>query len=150
MATTTTNTREKLLDVALDLIQRHGVNGMSFQDLSDEVGIRKASVHHHFANKAEMIKALAQRQLTCFNASLQSIASSKINGKSKLKKYGDLFVSTLKSGSQKRGCLFGMLMAEFSSVDEFAQDQVDGFMQSNISFLEKILTEGASDGSLLG
>ena len=51
------NTREDLLDVAQDLVQKRGLNAVSFQDLSDAVGIRKASVHHHFGNKAVMVQA---------------------------------------------------------------------------------------------
>ena len=53
--------RERLLDVAQDLVQRRGLNAMSFQDLSNSVGIRKASVHHHFANKSDMVSALLAR-----------------------------------------------------------------------------------------
>ena len=148
MTSNAINTKEKLLNIAHDLIQRNGVNGMSFQDLSNEVGIRKASVHHHFANKAEMIKALAERQLKDFDGKLNSIQNSKINGKSKLKRYCDLFVTTLKSGDQERSCLFGMLMAEFKSVDEEARGHICSFMENNIRFLESILDEGVKDGSL--
>ena len=35
------DTRNRILDVAQDLIQRRGLNAMSFQDLSDSVGIKK-------------------------------------------------------------------------------------------------------------
>ena len=61
MSNSHTDTRARILDVAQDLIQRRGLNAMSFQDLSDAVGIRKPSVHHHFATKAEMVRALLER-----------------------------------------------------------------------------------------
>ncbi len=148
MAKTLNNTREKLLDVAQKLIERHGVNAMSFQDLSDEVGIRKASVHHHFANKAEMIKALTARQIAVFNRELQSLSKCRANGKTKLKRYCDLFVANLESGTICRGCLFGMLMAEFSSVDEDVRRQICRFADRNVDVIETILVEGMNDGSI--
>lgn len=45
------DTKTQILDVAQDLIQRLGVNGMSYQDISEVVGIRKASIHTHFPKK---------------------------------------------------------------------------------------------------
>ena len=45
------DTKETLLDHAQDLVQRVGVNAMSYNDLSKAVGIRKASIHYHFPKK---------------------------------------------------------------------------------------------------
>ena len=53
----TGDTKGKILDVAQDLIQRFGLNAMSFQHLSDAVGIKKSSVHHHFPSKDLMVNA---------------------------------------------------------------------------------------------
>ena len=143
-----THTKERLLDVALTLIQCRGINDMSFQDLSDAVGIRKASVHYHFSSKAEMINALAERQLARFKRELQKILGNQVNAKTKLRRYCDVFVKTLKSDEQNRCCLFGMLMAEYSSLDEKGRQQIDAFIDQNVNVLEAILEEGVRDGSL--
>lgn len=142
------NTREQLLDVAQELIQRRGLNGMSFQDLSDTVGIRKASVHHHFASKAEMVDALLIRYLQQFNTLLDQILASRVTGKTKLKRYCNLFVETLESGQNDKGCLCGMLMAEMLSLDKSGQSKVRTFLHSNSAAVETILSEGGNDGSL--
>ena len=146
--TATLDTKTKLLDAAQELIQRHGINGMSFQDLSDAVGIRKASVHHHFATKADMVNALSQRQLARFQEALKKILNAKASGRTKLKRYGDLFVATLKSGKQEKGCLFGMLMAEYMCVQRDAQKEVGAFLEANLEFLTSVLKQGQQDGSL--
>jgi len=52
MSNKQTDIRTRILDIAQDLIQRRGLNAMSFKDLGDAVGIRKSSVHHHFATNA--------------------------------------------------------------------------------------------------
>ena len=67
------DTRTHIMDVAQDLIQRRGVNGMSFKDISDAVKIRKASIHHHFASKQDLVEALVTRYRKDFGALLDGI-----------------------------------------------------------------------------
>lgn len=55
------DTRTRILDVAEDLIQRVGLNAMSYKHISDAVGIRKASIHHHFPNKENLVDELLNR-----------------------------------------------------------------------------------------
>ncbi|MGB3614724.1 MAG: TetR/AcrR family transcriptional regulator, partial [Elainellaceae cyanobacterium] len=55
------NTKTQILDVAQDLVQRLGVNGMSYKDISEIVGIRKASVHTHFPKKDDLLLTLLER-----------------------------------------------------------------------------------------
>ena len=42
------DTREKILNSAQGLIQTRSFHGFSFQDIANEVGIRKASLYHYF------------------------------------------------------------------------------------------------------
>lgn len=144
----TQNTKERLLDVAQDLIQRGGLNAMSFQDLSDAVGIRKASVHHHFPSKAAMVDALLVRYLEQFGELLDEILASRVSGRTKLKRYCDLFVQTLSADGNDKCCLCGMLMAELMSLNDSGREKVREFLQSNSKALETILAGGAKDGTL--
>ena len=47
-------TREQILGVARDLIQTRSYLGFSFQDVAEQVGIRKASLYHHFPTKESL------------------------------------------------------------------------------------------------
>lgn len=140
------NTRERILDVAQELIQRRGLNAMSFQDLSDSIGIRKASIHHHFASKAKMVEALCSRYRREFEILVSRILQSGASGKTKLRRYFDLFAQTAKGD---KNCLFGILIAELSSLDEEGREQVHAFSNENIQWTQQILRDGVSDGSLL-
>ncbi|MCW5625748.1 MAG: TetR/AcrR family transcriptional regulator [Burkholderiales bacterium] len=55
MTRTTTSagssTREQILTVARDLMRTRSYLGFSFQDVADLVGVRKASLYHHFQTK---------------------------------------------------------------------------------------------------
>lgn len=142
------DTRTKIMDVAQDLIQRRGVNGMSFQDISDAVKIRKASVHHHFSSKQDLVEALVTRYRADFGTLLAGILAARIKARSKLQRYGALFEETLKAGNQEKSCLCGMLAAEVFSLGDGPARSVKGFMQDNVAFLTKVLKEGKNDGSL--
>ena len=84
------DTRTNIMDVAPDLIQRRGVNGMSFQDISNAVKIRKASIHHHFASKQDLVEALLVRYRAEFGVLLTEILDSRAKAKGKLLRYGAL------------------------------------------------------------
>ena len=142
------DTRTNIMDVAQDLIQRRGVNGMSFQDISDAVKIRKASIHHHFASKQDLVEALLVRYRAEFGVLLTEILDSRAKAKGKLLRYGALFEGTLQAGNQDKSCLCGMLAAEVFSLDDGPAHSVKGFMQDNVKFLTKVLKEGKKDGSL--
>lgn len=144
----TGSTRKKLLDIAQEMIQKRGVNAVSFQDLSDAVGIRKASVHHHFSSKAELLERLTERYVSNFEDLTETIRQSRANGKTKLKRYCYLFLETLKSGQHDKSCLCGMLMAEVSSLNQPVLKQIREFLRGNQHVLEEIIKDGIADGSL--
>jgi len=48
------DTAERILDIAQDLIQRRGFNAFSYHDIAAPMGIRKASIHYHFPSKADL------------------------------------------------------------------------------------------------
>ena len=45
------NTVEAIMDAAERRIRELGYNGFSFRDIAADVGIKSASVHHHFPTK---------------------------------------------------------------------------------------------------
>ena len=60
----TTTTR--ILDVAERLVQTRGFNGFSYADIAVQLGITKASLHYHFATKAELGRTLIARYTGAF------------------------------------------------------------------------------------
>lgn len=46
--------RQRILDVARELLAEHGFDGMSLQMVADRVGLHKSSLFHHFASKDEL------------------------------------------------------------------------------------------------
>jgi TetR/AcrR family transcriptional regulator, transcriptional repressor for nem operon len=63
-------TAQRLMDLAEVHIRDGGYTGFSFRNLAAEVGIKSASVHHHFPTKAKMAAAVARRYGDRFLASV--------------------------------------------------------------------------------
>lgn len=55
------DTRDALLDAALEGFSRKGFVGTSIRDLAGSVGIRESSVYKHFASKQAIFDALIER-----------------------------------------------------------------------------------------
>ncbi|WP_019548493.1 TetR/AcrR family transcriptional regulator [Streptomyces sulphureus] len=52
------NTRERLLDAALELFAQHGFEGTSLRQIGAEVGVRNSAIYAHFESKQQMFDAL--------------------------------------------------------------------------------------------
>ena len=61
-------TAERVVDAAEGLVQQHGYNGFSYDDVAQLVGIKKPSIHHHFPKKGELVAVVAQRYTHRFRA----------------------------------------------------------------------------------
>ena len=54
-------TREKILDVALDLFTSEGFDGTSMRQIAAQLHLTKPSIYYHFASKEEILLALHMR-----------------------------------------------------------------------------------------
>ncbi len=90
--------REKLLDAAEALVQSRGLNGVTFQDLADAVGLRKPSVFHHIRNKEELASALIERCSSKHGPQYASVVESHLSAPEKLRRVADIFEKGLKKG----------------------------------------------------
>lgn len=141
-----TDTKTQILDVAQDLIQRLGVNGMSYKDISEAVGIRKASVHTHFPKKDDLLVALLDRYNDRFLRIVDGILASDDSPEVKLRRYCGLYEATLSSGKQDKVCLYGMVGAELASTDHPSLEQVRCFHRENEARIATLLKEGLDTG----
>lgn len=57
------STKQKILDVALDLFSIKGYEATSIKEIADNVGIAKASLYSHYQSKEEILNALIKETL---------------------------------------------------------------------------------------
>ncbi len=60
-------TREKLLDVAVELFAEKGIGGTSLRVLTQQAGANLAAVHYHFGSKDALVDAVLERHAAALN-----------------------------------------------------------------------------------
>ena len=140
-----TDTASRILDVAERLVQLRGFNGFSYADVAAELNISKASLHYHFAGKAELGEALIARYAARFTGSLEAIDEREPDARAKLDAYAKLYADVLR---RKRMCLCGMLAAEYQTLPKPMAEAVVRFFDDQEAWLTRVLERGREEGSL--
>src|SRR6476646_5290898 len=107
----TISTSEKILDVAQSLIVAGGYNAFSYGDISDAIGIRKASIHHHFPTKAELVSVLADRYRRQAELGLRSLQEQFSSPAEQLQSYLNFWQTCIRDASLPF-CVCAMLAGE--------------------------------------
>ena len=53
-------TRDKILDVAMDLFIKQGYDKVSLREVAEQVGVTKAALYYHFSSKEQIFRSLLQ------------------------------------------------------------------------------------------
>ncbi|MGZ5214367.1 MAG: TetR/AcrR family transcriptional regulator, partial [Actinomycetota bacterium] len=115
------DTPTRILDVAERLVQRRGFNGFSYADVASELSVTRASLHYHFAGKAELGEALIERYASGFAEALADVDQRVDDAPAKLEAYVELYADVLR---RERMCLCGMLAAEYETLPQPMRDSV--------------------------
>lgn len=140
-------TRERLLNEAETLIRTRGYAAFSYADLSERVGIRKASIHHHFPTKAELGGALVDGYLVEFENALQTVLDNETSARKRLHRYADFFIESMNDGMLP---LCGALSAEMSALPRSLQKRVRYFFELHLKWLEEVVRAGVAAKELRG
>lgn len=55
------DTREDIIDIAIDLFSERGYSGVSIRDITKRAGIRESSLYNHFKSKDELLDVIIER-----------------------------------------------------------------------------------------
>jgi TetR/AcrR family transcriptional repressor of nem operon len=141
------DTRAELLMQAETLVRGRGYAGFSYADLAAVVGIRKASIHHHFATKVDLGAALVAAYAARYAAALAAIRTAVPDGPGRLEAYGRLYLGGVEQGL---GCLCAALAIEGDALPERLRHDIAAFFEGHLAWLEAVLRDGQADGSLRG
>ena len=139
------DTPTRILDVAERLAQRRGFNGFSYADVAAELRLTTASLHYHFAGKAELGRAMIERYAERFAQALAGIEARLPDASARLAAYADLYADVLR---KRRLCLCGMLAAEYQTLPKPMRDCVIRFFDDNERWLSGVLQAGRAAGQL--
>ncbi|HVI55921.1 MAG TPA: TetR/AcrR family transcriptional regulator [Luteibacter sp.] len=134
------NTNEAILKAARMQAQSHGYGGLNIRHLAEEVGIKPASIYHHFPGKAELAVAVAKRYWEDAAAELDCMLAAAPDAQSALREYPAVFRRSLENDN--RLCLGSFMSAEFDDLPELVRQEMQTFADVNVAWLTQRLVEG--------
>lgn len=76
--------RQRILDVTATLVLEHGVAGVAQRQIAERVGIKAASLYHHFASKNEIVEAVFRQGIDVMEQAWDEAASLDVAGRDRL------------------------------------------------------------------
>jgi len=139
-------TDQRILDAAQRLMQAHGYHGVSYAAVAAAVGLRKASVFHHFPSKENLARAVVARYRATVRDGLAAIEQATDDPPAKLARYAGLYRALLARGEHM--CLCGLLAAEATTLPEAVRAEVRGYFVEHEAWLVGVLATGRAAGLL--
>ncbi|MEM7193060.1 MAG: TetR/AcrR family transcriptional regulator [Pseudomonadota bacterium] len=136
-------TRDLLLKEAETLARTRGYAAFSYADLAERVGIRKASVHHHFPTKEALGVAVVCGYLEEFKSALEVLLEEETSAKARLAAYSRFFTDSVSNGLMP---LCAALSAEVAALPKSMKAQVSTFFELHLDWLARVVRDGIADG----
>lgn len=137
--------RAQLLDAAEKACRAQGFDGFSYADLSAAVGIRKASIHHHFPTKADLAEAVIERYSEVFFRHLATVSEGR-NAGERLRAYVDSYRTALSDGESL--CLCVAFSAGRNSLSDPVLKRLNAFHADSTAWLTAVFEAAQQDKSI--
>lgn len=137
-----TETRERILTAAEDLLRRHGLAKTTVVDVARALEMSHGNVYRHFASKTELQDAVAQRWLHRIMEPLRAIVAEDGSAAERLERW----VMTL--AAQKRAKVLDdpELFAAYHAVAQAARAVVEAHIGELLDNVAAIIQDGVARG----
>ena len=125
------DTEQRLIDVALEMIQKNGVlGGLNLREVAEAAGVNRGNIYHYFGSRQDLLRAAINRQ---FQGLLKSLSVAR-RGKHFVERRLEAFRSSESSNDSKLRALLVLdgdntvdPMPRFESqISELRQNVIDG------------------------
>ncbi|MEF3091753.1 TetR/AcrR family transcriptional regulator [Raoultella sp. WB_B2P2-3] len=147
MATERSSKANEIISYTRQLLTSGGYQSFSFADISAKVNIRKASIHHHFPSKAELVKVVVTGYREEARAGMQAMSRQMNNPVAELQAYVDYWATCIREGSSPF-CICAMLAVELPTLPPEIASEVTGHFSDLTDWLASLLRRGESEKRL--
>jgi TetR/AcrR family transcriptional repressor of nem operon len=142
------SSREKILDVSLELFYRNGYQATSVDDIIALAKVSKSNFYYHFKSKEDLgLVVLNQRREDLMRSLDCMLGDCDECPKERLLRFVDHLVDTQEAELKKGGCPFGNLVAEMADHSErfrcYLVDVFGGLTTRIVSVVEDGQQHGA-------
>jgi len=139
------STSDDILACARSLIVAGGYNGFSYADIAEVVGIRKASIHHHFPSKVDLVRTLVARYRQEAEAGMANLELQMPDPLEQLRFYIGYWEACIMDASAPF-CVCALLASQLPVLPEEIGLEVRAHFRSLSAWLASLLERGAQLG----
>ncbi|RUU11188.1 TetR/AcrR family transcriptional regulator [Mesorhizobium sp. USDA-HM6] len=141
------NTADDILAAARSFIVAGGYNGFSYADIAEVIGIRKASIHHHFPSKVDLVQTLVRRYLENAVTGMAELERNVSEPPELLRTYAGYWARCIEDGSRPF-CVCALLASELPALPPEVAIEVRAYFQFLSGWLTGVIERGAGQGTL--
>jgi TetR/AcrR family transcriptional repressor of nem operon len=147
-----TDTRDKLLEAALQLVWEEGVGSASVDDICAKARVRKGSFYHFFKSKSDLVIAALESHFDAARVEFDRIFSPSLPPVERLRGFFDYMLrrQTEKKAQAGRvlGCPYGSAGNSCCSEEQLIREKVGMIFTTYMKYFETALRDGKADGSI--
>lgn len=138
----------EIVDHTKLLLAMGGYNGFSYADISDRVHIRKASIHHHFPSKAQLVHTVIVHYREQAREGMAYLDRHLTDPQARLNGYIGYWANCIRENTSPI-CICAMLAAELPMIPDEVADEVRGHFAELAAWLATVLEAGAAKGQFI-
>lgn len=140
-------TAEDILRCARTLIIAGGYNGFSYADIAQVVGIRNASIHHHFPSKSVLVSTLVAWHRKESEAGIAELERRVSDPAEQLRAYIAYWEACIPDAASSF-CVCALLATQIPVLPDEVTLEVRAHFRALSAWLASVLERGAKQGSL--
>jgi TetR/AcrR family transcriptional regulator, transcriptional repressor for nem operon len=145
-----TDTKVKLLTVAMDLIWESSYGSVSVDDICTKAGVNKGSFYHAFKSKSDLAVAAFERHWEAKRPKMDQIFSPQVPPLERLDKFCQAIITDqvekYKSFGKMLGCPFCSVGSELSTQDEKIRQKAEQIGMRTQKYVESVVRDLAAEG----
>lgn len=140
-----TERQKEIVEVALELINKKGIQGLTIKNLAKKIGITEPAIYRHYDNKIDILIAI----LELFNSNTEQIFKKELNNTNKaIDKIEHLFTKHFTSFSATPSLVSVIFSEEIFRSEPMLIDKISEVIDKNDKILISIITNGQKNGEI--
>jgi TetR/AcrR family transcriptional regulator, transcriptional repressor for nem operon len=140
-------TADHILRCARTLIIAGGYNGFSYADISKVVGIRNASIHHHFPSKSDLVRTLVAQYRKEAEAGIAALERNVSDPGEQLRAYIGYWEACITDATAPI-CVCALLASQIPVLPDDVALEVRAHFRTLSAWLTSVLDRGARQGRI--
>lgn len=136
---------DDILRCARSLIVAGGYNSFSYADISKVVGIRNASIHHHFPSKSDLVRTLVEQYREEAEAGIAELERHVSDPLEQLRAYVGFWEACIEDETAPF-CVCALLAGEIPVLPEAVVLEVRAHFRMLSDWITSVLEHGATQG----